>query len=222
MLLRLKEELLEYTKSVNEGCPKITVLGIGNLLLKDEGVGVHLVQKLTGILDDANVDIIDAGTYPDFPALVNDSTDKLIIIDAVKAGDKPGTIYRFNFDNVDPDSALPVSLHDIGVADSLKIMALLNRQPKSIVVIGIEPKTIDFGLELSPEVEDKLPEVIKLVLKEIAETTINLKTPSPGGRELEGGGTHKVSPSPCLSRQGRGISHTELCGNHNIGTEVRL
>jgi hydrogenase maturation protease len=154
----------------NEGSPKITVLGIGNLLLKDEGVGVHLVQKLTGIVDDANVNIIDAGTYPDFLSLVDGSTDKLIIIDAVKAGDEPGTIYRFSFDNVDLDSAPPISLHDIGVSDSLKMMALLNRQPKSTVVMGIEPKTIDFGLEPSPEVEDKLSEMIKLVLQEIEET----------------------------------------------------
>jgi hydrogenase maturation protease len=166
---------LEYTKSVNEGSPKITVLGIGNLLLKDEGVGAHLVQKLTGIVDDANVNIIDAGTCPDFSSLVDDSTDKLIIIDAVKAGDKPGTIYRFSFDNIDLDSTPPISLHDIGVPDSLKMMALLNRQPKSTVVIGIEPKTIDFGLELSPDVEDKLSEMIELVLQEIEETNIAME-----------------------------------------------
>ena len=154
----------------SEGSPRVTVLGIGNLLLKDEGVGVHLVQKLASIVSDANVNIIDAGTYPDFLSLVDDSTDKLIIIDAVKTGDTPGTIYRFRFDDVDLDSAPPISLHDIGVLDSLKMMALLNRQPKSTVVIGIEPKTIDFGLELSPEIADKLSEMIKLVLQEIEET----------------------------------------------------
>jgi len=159
----------------NEGSPKITVLGIGNLLLKDEGVGAHLVQKLTDIVNDANVNIIDAGTYPDFISLVDDSTDKLIIIDAVKTGDKPGAIYRFSFDNVDLDSALPISLHDIGVSDSLKMMALLNRQPKSTIVIGIEPKTIDFGLELSPEVEDKLSELIELVLQEIEGANIAME-----------------------------------------------
>jgi hydrogenase maturation protease len=155
----------------DNGSPRITVLGIGNLLLKDEGVGVHLVQKLASILSDANVNIIDAGTYPDFLSLIDDSTDKLIILDAVKAGDKPGTIYRFSFDDVELDSASTISLHDIGVSDSLKMMALFNRQPKSTVIIGIEPKTIDFGLDLSPEVEEKLPRIINLVLKEIEETT---------------------------------------------------
>jgi hydrogenase maturation protease len=155
---------------IDKGSPKITVLGIGNLLLKDEGVGVHLVQKLASIVSDANVNIIDAGTYPDFLSLVDDSTDKLIIIDAVKAGDKPGTIYRLTLDELDLDSTSPVSLHEIGVLDSLKIMALFDRLPKSTVIIGIEPKTIDFGLEPSPELEDKLSDMIKLVLQEIEET----------------------------------------------------
>jgi hydrogenase maturation protease len=69
------------------------------------------------------------------------------------------------------DAVAPVSLHEMGVLDSLKTMALFNRQPKSTVVIGIEPKKIDIGLDLSPEVEETLPEIINLVLKEIEETT---------------------------------------------------
>jgi len=166
---------LEYTKSAEtqtlERSPRITVVGIGNLLLKDEGVGVHLVQKLAGSVNDANVNIIDAGTYPDFLSVVDDSTDKLIIIDAIKAGERPGTIYRFNLSDADLDLTSPISLHEMGVLDSLKTMALFNRQPKSTVIIGVEPKTIDFGLDLSPEVEEKVPEIIKLVLKEIEETT---------------------------------------------------
>lgn len=151
--------------------PRITILGIGNLLLKDEGVGVHLIRKLvrdnTGY---ANLNIIDGGTSPDIFSLVDDSVDKLIVVDAVKAGNKPGTVYRFSFDDLDLDSASPVSLHEIGVLEGLRLMVLLNRQPKSTVIIGIEPKTIDFGLELSPEVEEKLPDIVKLILNEVEET----------------------------------------------------
>jgi hydrogenase maturation protease len=155
----------------DECSPKISVLGVGNLLLKDEGVGVHLVQKLAGSVDYTNVNIIDAGTCSDFLSLVDGYTDKLIIIDAVKAGNRPGTIYRLSVNDVGMDSAPYISMHERGVLDSLKTMALLNRLPESTVIIGIEPKTIDFGLDLSPEVEEKLPEIISLVLKEIEETT---------------------------------------------------
>ncbi len=140
-------------------------------MLKDEGIGVHLVERLSSVVDVANVNIVDGGTCPDFLSLLEDNLDKLIIIDAVKNGDKPGTIYRFNFDVVDLEGAPPFSLHDIGVIDSLRTMALFDKQPKSTVVIGIEPKTMDFGLDLSPEVEQKLPGIIELVLKEIEETT---------------------------------------------------
>ncbi|MGB8707787.1 MAG: HyaD/HybD family hydrogenase maturation endopeptidase [Dehalococcoidia bacterium] len=171
---KLREESGDPSLSLrvtSESSPRITVLGIGNLLLKDEGVGVHLVQKLAGVVGDANVKIIDAGTYPDFLSLIDGSTDKLIIVDAAKGGDRPGTIYRFSFDGADLDTVLPISLHEMGVLDSLKTMTLFNRQPKSTVIIGIEPKTMDFGLDLSPEIEDKLPGIIELVLKEIEETT---------------------------------------------------
>ena len=165
---------MEYTKSAEtqtlKRSPRITVLGVGNLLLKDEGIGVHLIQKLAGNVNN-KVDLIDAGTSPELLSLLDGNIDKLIVVDAVKAGNAPGTIYRFSPDNVDVDPTPRFSLHDIGVLDSLKSMALLNRLPKSIVIIGIEPKTISFGLDLSPEIEEKLPEIINLVLKEIEETT---------------------------------------------------
>lgn len=167
---------MEYTKSVKtrarNSSPRIAVLGVGNLLLKDEGIGVHLVEKLAKVIADTNIKIIDAGTYPDFLSLVEDNLDKLIIVDAVKNGDTPGTIYRFDFDVVDLEGAPPFSIHDIGVVDSLRTMALFNKQPKSTIVIGIEPKTIDFGLELSPEIEEKLPKIIDLVVQEINQTTV--------------------------------------------------
>lgn len=165
---------MEHTKSVEtqttKRSPRIAVLGIGNLLLKDEGIGVHLVQKLAGNVNNTKVDLIDAGTSPELLSLLDGNIDKLIIVDAVKAGNAPGTIYRFSPDNVDVNPTPRFSLHDIGVLDNLKTMALLNRLPKSTVIIGVEPKTISFGLELSPEVEEKLPEIVSLVLKEIEET----------------------------------------------------
>ncbi len=173
ILLHLRGKLLGYTKSAEaktlRHSPRTTVLGIGNLLLKDEGVGVHVVQKLASDVRDVNTNIIDGGTSPEILSLIDDSIDKLIIVDAVKAGNKPGTIYRFSINDLDIDSEKPVSLHEIGVLESLRMMALLNRQPKSTVLIGIEPKTIDYGLELSPEVKAVLPEVIKLVLQETEE-----------------------------------------------------
>ena len=162
---------MEYSKSVKtrtrRGSSKIAVLGIGNLLLKDEGIGVHVVQKLADIIKDKNIKMIDAGTHPDFQSLIDEDLDKLIIVDALKAGDKPGTIYKFSSDEVGLESEVLLSVHDIGVVNSLRMLALWGKQPKSTVVIGIEPETIDFELELSPEIDGKQGQIIDLVLREI-------------------------------------------------------
>lgn len=151
--------------------PKIVVLGVGNLLLGDEGVGVHLVHRLKATNPQySNVEFIDAGTSMNVPAII-DKVDKLIILDAVNGGKKPGTIYHFNVDQIDYRWNTPLSFHQFGVLDSLRILELLDKKPKDIVVIGIEPKLIDWGTELTPEIEAKLPQILKLVEEEISKTT---------------------------------------------------
>lgn len=147
--------------------PKIVILGMGNLLLQDEGVGIHLIQMLSkDALDYANLEIIDGGTSPE-SLLTIEGVDKLIIIDAVKGGKEPGTIYCFGLDDVILDSSLRLSLHQMSMIDSLRILNLIDKQPKNIVIIGIEPKNIDFGLGLSPEVREKLAELKDLAIKEV-------------------------------------------------------
>jgi len=150
--------------------PKVVVLGVGNLLLQDEGVGVHFVQALNKEdLDYANLEIIDGGTSPEIVSLV-EGADKLIIIDAVKGGKEPGTIYRFGIDDVNMDSPMRLSLHQMNVLDNLQMLNLMGKQPMSTTIIGIEPKTMEPGLELSPEIQSKIPEITRLVIKEIEET----------------------------------------------------
>ena len=165
----------ERTENSNNNgyAPKITVLGIGNLLMKDDGIGVHAVQRLSGIIQRNNVTIVDGGTDPDIISLVGENSDKLIIVDAAEAGEKPGTVYRFTLDDLQANTSMPVSLHEIGVAESLQLLTLLNIQPKSVTIIGVEPKAIDSGLELSREVEEKIPRIIELIIEEIEKTNIS-------------------------------------------------
>lgn len=147
--------------------PKVVVLGVGNLLLRDEGIGVHFVQALDKEkLDYVNWKIIDGGTSPEISSLIEDA-DKLIIIDAVKGGGEPGTIYRFNIDEIAMDSPMRLSLHQMSILDNLQMLDLVGKRPQSVVVIGIEPKNLDLGLGLSPEIEAKLPEIKRLVMREI-------------------------------------------------------
>ena len=146
---------------------RITVVGVGNLLLRDEGIGVHIAHALQQIDIPHNVKIVDGGTSPDLPYYL-ENVDKLIIIDAVKTGGQPGTIYRFHPHDMDIESEGSISLHELGLEQSLRMMRLTGTEPKETVIIGIEPKEIDWGTELSAELQQKIPEIINAVLKEIS------------------------------------------------------
>ena len=165
-----KPKTILKRRAKNQRHQKIVVLGVGNLLLRDEGVGVHLVQRLKATNRQySNVEFIDAGTSMNIPAII-DRVDKLIILDAVDGGKEPGTIYHFNLEEIDHRWNIPLSFHQLGVLDSLRILELLGKKPKNIMVIGIEPKLIEWGTELTPEIQAKLPQVLKLIEEEINET----------------------------------------------------
>jgi len=152
-------------KRVREG--KIVILGVGNLLLGDEGVGVHLIQKLRGMEIGEGVELMDGGTsLLDFLPQVEDIS-KLIIVDAVRLGSKPGTTYKICVN----DSLLKAekgitSLHQLGVVETLAIAKKMGKLPHT-VIIGIEPKDIGYGLELSPEVEREMGKMVNLILNEV-------------------------------------------------------
>lgn len=147
---------------------KTVVLGAGNELLKDEGVGVHAIRILQAELPPSRTDIevIDGGTYPDICHLVQ-GADKLVIVDAVKGGCAPGTIYRFNPDQMIAETGVTTSVHQMGLLESLKMMEFVGGKPKETVIIGIEPAEVDLGLELSRELQARMPKIIKSVLAEI-------------------------------------------------------
>jgi hydrogenase maturation protease len=143
------------------------VVGIGNVLLRDEGIGCHVVHALEGIpLPD--VEIIDGGTCPDVLQLLED-TDKLVIVDAVKGGGMPGQIYRFHPEDITLEQKPLLSLHDTSLIDSLKLMQLWHNIGET-VIIGVEPRELSWGLELSPELQEKMPQIIDAILEELNNT----------------------------------------------------
>ena len=140
------------------------VLGIGNALLRDEGIGCHVAHALEEI-PLPNVKIIDGGTCPDVLQFLED-TDKLIIVDAVKGGGTPGQIYRFHLEDITLEQKPFLSLHDVGLVDNLMLMQLWHYISEA-VIIGVEPKEINWGLELSPELQEKMPQIIDTILSEL-------------------------------------------------------
>jgi hydrogenase maturation protease len=143
------------------------VLGIGNALLGDEGIGCHVINALADTpLPD--VRIIDGGTCPDLWQFIGD-TDKLVIVDAVKGGGIPGQIYRFHPEDISLEQKPFLSVHDMGFVDNLRLMQL-RHNISDTVIIGVEPKNINLGLELSPELQCKMPQIIDTVLSELNNT----------------------------------------------------
>ena len=147
---------------------KTAVLGMGNLLLKDEGVGVHIAQALqeTPLPYRAELEVIDGATSPDVFLLLKE-TDKLVVIDAVQAGGEPGAIYRFRPEDVESEEEVVISAHQTNLLENLKLLGQLEEAPKDIVIIGIQPKDTDWGLELSAELQQRIPDIVKVVLNEV-------------------------------------------------------
>lgn len=146
--------------------PRIVVIGVGNLLLKDEGIGIHAVKALEEMNLPRDVKIIDGGTAPDLIAYT-EAGDKLIIIDAAKAGGEPGTIYRLLPRDLSEENGGVISAHELGVEQNLRLLSLTGNEPGETVIIGIEPKEIDWGTELSAELQQRVPQIVRIILKEI-------------------------------------------------------
>ena len=150
---------------------RVVVIGVGNMLLSDEGVGVHVVNMLKNMRLPAGVEVYDCGTEGLGILGFLENADKAIIIDAVKAGGSPGGIYRFNLDEVArKDSSMKMlSLHELDLITSVEIGKLSNiyRLPRELVVIGVEPSSLEIGMELTSKVKQVVPKVIDLILEEI-------------------------------------------------------
>ncbi len=144
---------------------KILVVGMGNLIYRDEGVGVHVIDAMERMKLPSHVDLLDIGTSTMDLISHLDGVKKLIVIDAMKAGGSPGDIYRCRPEDLLPKEEAPISLHDIGLLETLT-MAQKKGLEIDTVVIGVEPMVFDWGMELSEEVKNRIPDIIEAVLKE--------------------------------------------------------
>jgi hydrogenase maturation protease len=145
----------------------ILVMGVGNILLSDEGVGVRVIEAMKDIKLPDNVEILDVGTGALEIIELIANREKVIIIDAVKGSGEPGTVYRFSPDDITMSSPAPLSVHQFDIPGTLNMTALVGCQPQQVVIFGIEPKRIEWGLNLSPEVAAVIPDVIKLIINEL-------------------------------------------------------
>ena len=166
----------------------VAVVGLGNLILSDEGVGVHVVRRLD-----------EAYSFPDDVVLIDGGTsaidlldqlveaEHIIFIDAAQTGGPPGSIVALQ------GARLPVwfrermSPHQIGLADLLATLSLMDHTPESVTLIGIEPQSMELGTELTPQIDAAADEALAKVLEQLA---------ALGFRAVER--SERARPMPCV------------------------
>ncbi|EAX46611.1 hydrogenase expression/formation protein [Thermosinus carboxydivorans Nor1] len=147
---------------------QVTVLGIGNILLRDEGFGVRVVEELLRRHTfPPYVQVLDGGTLGMELLRFLTGTDRLIIIDAIAGDGPPGTLYEFKDQAVKSYFREKVSMHELGIQEVLASLEILGQPITEITVFGVQPASLDIGLDLSPPAVAAIDPVIARVVRQL-------------------------------------------------------
>ena len=149
--------------------PQITILGIGNILLTDEGFGVRVIEKLFDEYEfPDNVAVVEGGVLGIHLLGTLSKTDHLIVVDAVKNKQPPGTLYRMEKEELPERIVMKNSLHQTDFLETLTLCEMIDKAPQTIVVLGAEPEDIvTHSVELTPVVAGQVDETVARVLGEL-------------------------------------------------------
>lgn len=164
---------------MTDNARRILVMGVGNPLMRDDGIGPRIVEVLrAGYLFPENVDVVDAGTLSYMILDMLRGVDDLVLIDAIQGTDDPaGTVVIMPPEEIAPNQVRH-SMHDVGIVDVLEAASLIGRAPETVVV-GIRIESIDqWVLELSEAVEASVPIAAAAVLAELRKLGVE---PVPNG-----------------------------------------
>ena len=146
----------------------ILVLGIGNLVMSDDGIGVRVIQALQERYRfPAGVTLLDGGTLglDLLPRL--EGVDRLLVLDAIELGEKPGTLARLTGEDIPMAMATKLSPHQMGLKDLLVVAELMGCAPGIMVFWGVQPDVIELGTELSTPVAAQIDSLVERVLCEL-------------------------------------------------------
>ena len=175
---------------MNERIP-LLILGLGNVLLEDDGVGSAAIALLHDRFEPpACVRVFDGGTLGLSLLPYLQMSDAVILVDAVRADGAPGTLVRLDGDDVAPAVATRLSPHQVGVADLLDGARWLGRYPARVVLVGLVPASMELSVGLSPLVRASLPELVEQIVREAAALGFSMArrqsdNPSDDGRVFD-------------------------------------
>ncbi len=149
---------------------QVALIGLGNILLCDEGVGVRTVEALRDEFDfSGELSLLDGGTLGLDLLPYLEGKEKVLFLDALEVKKKPGTITILEDDGIPAFFGPALSFHQIGLAEILLASQLMGIQPGSVSLIGIQPDKVETGLNLSPTIQEKLDEYIQAILNKLCE-----------------------------------------------------
>jgi hydrogenase maturation protease len=152
----------------------VLILGLGNPLLGDEGIGVRVVEELKELELPDGVTVVEGGTAGLGLIGLMEGYQRVIIVDAADMGHPPGRVVRFTPSEAQFKTAeAPLSLHQIGLGEVLVLAKALEMAPAELVIIGVQPSRVEEGIGLSPEVEGAIPQIIRIILDELDVTGIS-------------------------------------------------
>jgi hydrogenase maturation protease len=155
---------------------RVVILGIGNTILSDEGVGVHAAAALRERYAlPAGVQVIDGGTAG--MELLDDlaEVDVLLVLDAVKARRAAGTLLCLSGPQVPVFFRSKLSPHQVSICDVLASLEFAGHAPRDLVLVGIEPESLELGLEMTPTVAKRVPEMVRMAVAQLAARGVHLE-----------------------------------------------
>lgn len=156
--------------------PKTLILGVGNLLASDEGVGIHVIQRLHAEYQfPEEVQLLDGGTLGMDLLFYLENVSHLLLVDAVETDHPPGTLIRLENDEVPAYFSLKMSPHQVGVPDMLFAAKLRDLYPQEVVLWGVQPGSLEIGLDLSPPVAAQVETLVGKVIEELTRWGVRVK-----------------------------------------------
>jgi hydrogenase maturation protease len=152
------------------------IIGIGNLIKSDDGLGVHAIRRLEGRVPE-DIELVEGSIYCADLFCFIEGKKRAIFIDAIDADDEPGAIFRFSPDEVKTKAAVPFSIHDFGLYELIMTSRLMGDCPEDITIFAVQVDNTEFGDVLTGPVDSAVDRVCELVIAELEESPAD---PQPG------------------------------------------
>jgi len=150
--------------------PAVTVFGLGNILMSDDGLGPFVIKVLEASYEfPPDVEILDAGTPGLELSTILEDSGALIIVDTVRSDDVPGQVKTYRRDDIlKHPPAQRITPHDPGLKETLLVLELQGEAPPEVFVVGVVPHSVEYGIGLSDEIRAAVPAAIEAIVEELA------------------------------------------------------